>query len=144
MLVGVLPIAKARGERQDFTGISNAEVSVDNFTCHGKCLIKIPFYYIFQYVTHVRNCEVFPLPDSVLNLLWKRHFLKVEIQQSPMGQWSAPMLERSVRNHLFFAGDSLVLAQLVRYLFNALKVNGLKLKDVIADGKGYSLPKSIN
>jgi hypothetical protein len=30
------------------------------------------------------------------------------------------------------------------YIFNALKVNGLKLKDVVADGKGHNLPEGIN
>lgn len=30
------------------------------------------------------------------------------------------------------------------YIFNILKDNGLKLKDVIADGKGHNLPESIN
>jgi len=28
------------------------------------------------------------------------------------------------------------------YIFKVLKDNGLKLKDVIANGKGYNLPKS--
>ena len=28
------------------------------------------------------------------------------------------------------------------YIFNALKANGLKLKDVIANGKGHNLPES--
>jgi len=28
------------------------------------------------------------------------------------------------------------------YIFGALKVNGLKLKDVIANGKGHNLPES--
>ena len=28
------------------------------------------------------------------------------------------------------------------YIFNALKANGLKLKDVIANGKGHNLPQS--
>lgn len=30
------------------------------------------------------------------------------------------------------------------YIYNILKDNGLKLKDVIADGKGHNLPESIN
>ena len=28
------------------------------------------------------------------------------------------------------------------YIFNALKANGLKLKDIIANGKGHNLPQS--
>ena len=30
------------------------------------------------------------------------------------------------------------------YIFNILKDNGLKFKDVIVDGKGHNLPESIN